>query len=140
MKLNNLMTFNALLFIALGIAFALYGPLMIAMFGVAQLTQGDALLYWYAVSFARMFGAGLFGFGFLIWAARNFETGEGRAGSVETRRGILFALLLANALGLFVAATQHFSVWQSAGGWFTIGVFLLLILGYGFFMIRSESS
>ena len=56
MKLTHLITLNAILFIAFGIAFALYGPLMMAFFGVPEIEENSTLLYWNVASFARLFG------------------------------------------------------------------------------------
>jgi hypothetical protein len=133
------MTLNALIFIGLGIAFALYAPLMVALFGVLRFSGGEAGLYWYTASFARLFGTALFGFGFLVMAVRNLgEPGPNRI-SVENRRGIISALLLANIVGLFVTVTQQYTVWTAAGGWVAILVFLLLAIGYGYFLAKPEA-
>jgi hypothetical protein len=133
------MTLNALIFIGLGIAFALYGPLMVALFGVLRFSGGEGGgLYWYVASFARLFGAALFGFGFLILAARNLGASGPNRISPETRRGIISALLLGNIVGLFVTATQQYTVWTAAGGWAAILVFLLLVIGYGYFLTRPD--
>ena len=147
MKLSQLMALNGLVYIAFGIGFALYGPAMIAMFGVLRFGGQEAGLYWFAASFARLFGAALFGFGFLIWAVRGLglsqaeqpvTSGEQQSGGRgETRRGIIFALLLSNVLSLFVAVTQQYTVWTSASGWIAIAIILLLCLGYGYFLVKS---
>lgn len=134
MKLSHLLTFNAILFIGMGIAFALYGPLMIAMFGILNI-EGDSLMYWYAASFARMFGAALFGFGFLFWAVRRSSIDMGEGGE---RRGILFAIVLAYLLGSIVAITQQVSIWGTLAGWVTVGLFLALLAGYSYFLVRQS--
>lgn len=138
MKLSQLLTVNAVLYLAFGIAFALYGPLMIAMYGILE-TEGSVSMYWYVASFSRMFGTALFGFGFLLWSVRHigeFEPNDAIQPGRETRRGIVFALLLANLLGFVVAITQQSSIWGTFIGWITVGMFLLLVLGYGYFMVR----
>ncbi len=81
MKLTQLLSVNAIVFIGLGIAFALYGPLMIAMFGILE-SEGSPRLYWYAASFARLLGAALFGFGFVLWAVRHQTASAGSPGDL----------------------------------------------------------
>jgi hypothetical protein len=135
-KLTQLLLINGLVFIGLGIAFALYGPVMMALLGVLELSEGGAGLYWYAASFARLFGAALFGFGFLIWAVRSLAATSQPALPV---RRIVAALLLANMFFLFVTAIQQFSIWSSPGGWVLLVIFLLLLLGYGYILIVPES-
>lgn len=128
MNLKTILLINALLSIAGGIAFALYGPLMIDLYGILG-AEGDTLLYWYSASFARMYGATLFGFGFLLWAASNIPD-ISQKGS-PARRAVLLAMILANGMGLFVSITQQVSIWGNAVGWITTGVYAFLLLVYG---------
>ena len=57
MKISPILTINAAIFVALGIGFTLYGPNILAYFGVSDLAGDNFLLYWNVVAFARMFGA-----------------------------------------------------------------------------------
>ncbi len=119
-------TLNAVLALVAGIAFALYGPLMLAFFGVPEIPEENVLLYWHVASFARLFGAAIFGFGLVLWAVRSYAA----TGPSEGRRGVAFALLLANAMGAFVATTQQFAIWETASGLILIAVFGLFTLAY----------
>lgn len=132
MKMSSLLRFNAILYVILGIAFALYGPLMMAFFGIMD-TEGSARIYWYAASFARMFGASLFGFGFLIWAA----SGSLLENQV-IKRNIVLALILGNFIALIVALTQQVSIWGTLSGWLLVIFILVLLIGYGFMLIRNS--
>lgn len=135
MKLSHLLTLNAVLALGFGIAFTVYGPLMAALFGLPELPGEDVLLYWNAVSFFRLFGAALFGLGILLWAVRSLA--DQPALPPEARRGIVFALAIGNGLAVFVAGIQQAGVWQGAAGWIMAGIFALLTLGYGYFMIKT---
>jgi hypothetical protein len=135
-KIQNLLTANAILSIGLGIAFALYAPLMISLYGILDVQDGNVQQYWQTASFARMFGAALFGMGFLIYSLRGLF--ESASTLPETRRGILFAMLLANLIGIFTAATQQASVWNTLAGWVTVGVFAVLLLAYGYFIATGR--
>jgi hypothetical protein len=136
MKLTQLITLNAILAIAFGIAFGLYGPIMMAFFNVPETPGGTADLYWLVVSFARMYGAALFGFGFLLWAVRGIVA-QPTMGA-DLRRGIIFSLLLANGMGCFVALVQQSAFWMSAAGWTTVGIYLLLLAGYIYFLVKQN--
>ncbi len=134
MRPNILLTLNAFVFIAFGIAFALYGPMMLAFFKVPELSI-DSVTYWHLAAFARMFGAALFSLGLLIWSLRKaFD-----AVPAETRRGVLFALLLGNLMCGIVSITQQSSIWMTPSGWFAAGVFFLLTLAYGVLLARPVS-
>ena len=136
MKLTHLLTIHAILALGFGIAFALYAPLMIAFFGVPELPEGNILLYWNVASFARMFGAALFGLGILLWAIRGLV--ENRKTPPEAVRGVIFALLIANAMSVFVAATQQMAVWLSPAGWMAIVIFAILSLAYIYFLVSIQ--
>ncbi len=137
MKLNNLIQINAILFIGLGIAFALYGPLGINAYGMLDISGADGAAYWFTASFARLLGAGLFGYGFLLWAITDVAAGDFLPPAKRQR--IVLALLLANIVGLFVAVTQQWQVWVNLAGWLTIAVYALLTLGYAYFLNRTRA-
>lgn len=135
MKLNLLLSAHAILLLGFGIAFALYGPLMLAFFAVPETLEIDALTYWHLAAFARMFGAALFGFGLLLFALRS----PIHKLDHNSQRGIIFSLLLANAMGLMVSLTQQTAVWQTPAGWITSGIFALLLLGYSVVIAQPSS-
>jgi hypothetical protein len=137
-KPGGLLLLNAILFVALGNGFALYGPLMINFYGVQEVEGGTAPMYWYVASFARLFGAVLLGFGLLIWSTR--DQLENPLVTAQDRQRLLLALLLGNAIALIVALTQQASIWGHPAGWITAGVFLALLLGYGYLLAANASS
>jgi len=130
-KLTQFLSINAILFIGLGIAFALYGPLMIAMFGILE-SEGSPVMYWYAASFARLLGAALFGFGFVLWAVR------GLTASASAQQGIKVALVISYALSFAVAITQQVSIWGTIAGWITSGFFLALLVACAYLLIKKK--
>lgn len=136
MKLNNLLLANALLFLALGIAFALYGPLVMAFFSFPELLENNVMAYWITASFVRLFGAALFGLGLLLWAVQ----GAIKEASPAAQRSVLAAMLLANGMAAFVALTQQVSIWQSTAGWVTCGLFLLLVGVYLYALVFQRST
>jgi hypothetical protein len=136
MNVKGLLSTHAILLLGFGIAFALYGPLMLAFFAIPETLEIDALTYWHLAAFARMFGAALFGFGLLLFALRNSIHQLDR----NSQRGILFALLLANVMGLMVSLTQQTAVWQTPAGWITSAVFAILLLGYIYMIARPASA
>jgi len=135
MKLNALFLVNALLFLALGIAFALYGPLMMAFFSFPDLLEDNVIAYWITASFVRLFGAALFGMGLLLWAVQ----GALKGASPEAQRSMLAAMLLANGMAAFVSLTQQITVWQSTAGWLVCGLFLLLVGAYLYMAVSLSS-
>jgi len=134
MKPSSLFAFNGILFVAFGIAFAVYGPSMMGLFRIPELNI-DGIAYWHVTAFARMFGAALFGYGFLLWAVSRAVDEF----SVENLRSVLMALLLGNLLAAIVSIAQQSSFWYNAAGWVTSGVFTALTLAYGAILVASRS-
>lgn len=132
MKITNFVLINAILFIALGIAFALYGPIVINAFGILSFTEADGGIYWFTASFARLAGAALFGYGFLLWAT--YDLLKSQLASTPHIRKLTLALLMSNILGLFVAITQQWSIWINTAGWLTIGLFAFFTLAYAYYL------
>jgi hypothetical protein len=135
MKPSSLFAFNGILFVAFGIAFAVYGPSMMGLFKIPELNI-DGLAYWHVTAFARMFGAALFGYGFLLWAISRAVNEM----SAANLRSVLMALLLGNLLAAIVAITQQSSFWYNAAGWVTSGIFAALTLAYGVTLIATRSN
>ena len=98
---------NALCLLAAGIAFGLYGPLMMAFFAVPERLDLSPDAYWQIAAFARMYGAALFGFGLLLWSLRTAFVELSPGG----QRGVLAALILSNLMGAFISITQQSSIW-----------------------------
>ena len=133
MKLKHLINVNAVLSLLFGIAFTLYGPLMMAFFGIPEIPEGNVLLYWHIVAFARMFGVALLAFGLILWSLRRIAGSD--TISPEILRGITYALILANGVGIVVALTQQAQIWSSPAGWATVAVFTLLFVGYVYLLV-----
>ncbi len=134
MRLKPFLTFNGILFAAAGVAFGLYGPLMMAFFNVPELQDLNSLTYWHLAAFARMFGAGLFGWGLLLWGlSRGVE-----ALPTPGRRGVVFAQLLSCLMAAFISLTQQSAIWMTPAGWVMSGVFILLVAAYGYLLSTQK--
>jgi hypothetical protein len=137
MKLSLWVTVNAVVFIAAGIAFAVYGPLMMAIFNLPDILGIHPMDYWNVAAFARMYGAMLFGLGLLLWALRGAV--ENNEIPSNTRRGIVFALVIGNVIATIVSLTQQWFPWQGIAGWIMTSVFAIFLLGYSYFLVMAPS-
>jgi len=134
MKLQQLVSFQAFTYIIFGIAFGLYGPLMMAVFSVGDRLQIDALEYWQVAAFARMLGGILLGFGLLLWAVRGVLNQINQEG----QRGIIFALFLSSLIAVIISITQQSLIWQSIAGWISTGLFTLFTIAYGYCLFQLQ--
>lgn len=135
MKLSAVLTWNAIIWIAAGIAFAMYGPLMMSLFDIPELNI-DPLTYWYIAAFARLFGAALFSAGLLMFALRRTADQMDE----RTRRGVVMALLIGSLVCLISSLVQQSSFWGTPAGWTTSAVFLVFTLLYGAIYIRDRQA
>lgn len=127
-----LIQINALLLVAAGIAFGLYGPLMMAFYAVPELLNINSDTYWQIAAFVRMFGAALFGFGLLLWSLHSPFSGL----SASAQRRIIAALILGNLMGAFISITEQSSIWWTPAGWITTIIFGLLTFAYIVALVR----
>ncbi len=128
MQIKPFIVFNGILFAALGVAFVVYGPLMLAFFNVPELNI-DSVTYWHLAAFARLFGGGLFGWGLLLWA---LSRGLDSMAAIHLR-SVLFAMTLSCAMVFTIAITQQSSIWLNPAGWVLTGLFGVLTVIYGYF-------
>ena len=135
MKLTPILSLNAIIWIAIGIAYALFGYLMLNLFGIPDIpenSQAGLLLYNNILAFARMYGATLITLGFLLYSIRSLPASTQIA--PETRRGIVFSLALGNAIAAFIAVIEQFRTWQSLGGWVMVLVPAVFFAIYVYFL------
>ncbi len=136
MRITNILLINTILFIALGIAFALYGPIIVNAYGILNFTEADGGVYWFTASFARLAGAALFGYGFLLWAVHDLIIKD--SATPEKYRKVILALLMSNILGLFIAVVQQWQIWINAAGWLTVGIFVIFTIAYAYSLVKSN--
>ena len=136
MNRSTLLNINAIVNMAAGIAFTLYGPLMMRLFGIPDIPSEDVLLYWNVAAFGRLFGATMFSFGLLIFSIKRIA--ETAKFSESAWRNIFLALILSNIILSVTAITQQVSAWQSPAGWVLTTYFTGLIAGYSFLIVRKR--
>lgn len=124
MKLNTLMTVNAVIAGVFGLAFVAVPARVLSIYGV---TAGAQFAY-----VAQLFGAALLGFALLTWVARN-------AGDSEARSAIILALFVSDAIGFVIALIAQLRNVVNAVGWSTVVIYLLLALGFGYFQLKKPA-
>ena len=129
-RLRHLVIVNASLLILTGILFW-FGPVNVLLegYGFPPVSMAESVAEGSGAGYGpqalgRLLGVVCLGFGLLLLALH--DVGDSRLG-----RRAAGALCAANAAGFLAALTQQISIWESAQGWVTAGVFLALTLGYG---------
>ena len=126
MKLKTLMIINTIVAIVFGVTFVI---LPAHVYSLYEITADEQLVY-----MGRLFGGALTGFALLTWLARN-------ATSSDAQWAIIYALFTADCIGFIVALIGQISNVVNTIGWSTVAIYLLLAVGFGYFLfIRAASS
>jgi hypothetical protein len=135
MKIQNVLSVNAIVWLGIGVAFTLFPYLILNLFGIPDIpenSEGGLALYNHILAFSRVYGSALITLGFLLYSVRNLATDDRL--ELETRRGILSALALGNTIAAAVAITEQFRIWFSPGGWLMILVPIVFAAIYIFLL------
>lgn len=123
--MKTLMVINTIVALIFGIAFVLVPNSVVSLYGVIASPQ---LLY-----MGQLFGAALIGFGILTWLARNSTV-------AEAKKAVLPALFIGHGVGFIVALIGQIRWVVNSLGWLTVAIYLLLALGFGYFLMKKPSS
>jgi uncharacterized membrane protein len=125
MKFSTLMAIKAVVCLFFGVGMVLLPTTMMSFYG-ATLDSAGAFM-------AQLFGQAFFLLGLLLWLMRNTM-------SAATVRAFSLSLFLGDMVGLVISLIAVFSGVTNALGWTTVALYLLIGLGFGYFLIRPPQS
>ena len=120
MRISYLFLVASILSLIYGSGFILLPAQLLSIYGIE--TNDGGLL------FVRLFGAALIGLGVLAWFVRNTDTWE-------ARRAIVLAFFVINALSSLVLLLAQLAGTVNGLGWVNVAIFLVLALGFGYFLM-----
>jgi hypothetical protein len=122
MKLNTLISIMAVLSLVWGAGFLLVPTFFWSLYGL-DLDAGGVYM-------SRQLGVIFFTLGLLLWLAR-------KDSSPVAQRAIVTGLFFGNAVGFVVALFGQFSAGISELGWLGAASYLLLAVGFGYYMVKT---
>ena len=125
MKFSCLMAIKAVICLFFGIMLILLPEALLSLLGVT-IGVGGILM-------ARLYAASLFGNLMLTWFARKAEASA-------TRHAIVLDLFVYDAIGFVVALIAVLTGVMGPLGWLIVAIYLLLTLGFGYFLIAKQST
>ena len=125
MKLKTLLIIKAIVCLCLGIPILVVPNFMYSIFG-ATLAAGGVFA-------AREYGASMMGNFMLAWFARNSPESD-------TRWAIVLAMFVYDAIGFVVSLIAILSGAINPLGWLVVALYLLLALGFGYFLLPKKVS
>ncbi|MHA2092736.1 MAG: hypothetical protein ACW98K_17970 [Candidatus Kariarchaeaceae archaeon] len=118
MKLSHVFIFNTIAALGYSIGLLVVPSTVMTLHGVS-LDQSAQLM-------ARYFGVALLGIGLITWLGRN-------ADASQARDAITLGLPVSYIAGFVLSLYSTISGQMNALGWLPVVVYLLLIIGYGYF-------
>ena len=125
MKFSTFMVIYALVSAVFGLGFVLMPGQLLPIYGV----EPDAALR----LIGQFFGAALLSLALLSWLARNLSDSE-------SRRAIVLALLVGEAIGFIFALIGQFNGILNVLGWSVVVVYLIFTLGLAYFQFSKPAS
>ncbi len=125
MKLSTLMVINAVVALAFALGLLLMPATLASLYGMTSGSSEQLM--------SQFFGVALVAIGLLTWFARNVT-------DAGTRRAIILALLVSDAIGVIVSVLGTLSGVMNAVGWSVVALYLLLGLGYAYFQFMKPSA
>jgi len=119
MKLHHLFSINLIIAIFFGLACSLLPHQLFKLYGL----QLDEAGIWAT----RLVGGSILGYATLMWFGR-------RTASIDARKAIAFALFVQDVIGLIASLEIQFSRVMGWIGWSNPILYLLLSLGYAYFV------
>ena len=123
MKLKTLLIIKAIVALCLGIPVLIVPVFMYSIFG-ASLSAGSIFP-------AREYGAALIGIMLLTWFARNSQESD-------ARWAIVLALFVYDAIGAIVTLIAILCGSLNPLAWMIVVLYLLLAVGFGYFLIPRK--
>jgi len=122
MKFHTMMTIKAVVCLVLGVPIVLVPTFMYSIFGVS-LDSGGAFA-------AREYGAAMIGILLITWFGRYVSESP-------VRWAIALGLCVYDALGFVVSLVAVLTGVLNALGWSIVLLYLLLAIGFGYFLVKS---
>ena len=121
MQVRTVMITKAIVGLVLGVVVLAVPGISASLFGVT-LDAGGALAF-------RLYAASAVGHGCANWFARN-------SGPSEARRALILGGFVYDGIGFVVALVAVLSGAMNPLGWLAVILYLLLTVGFGYFLVR----
>lgn len=121
MTLKNWMIAKAVIVLVFGIGFVILPETLLSFYGTS-VGQGGILM-------SRLFGQAFILLGILLWFARNTTEST-------TQRAFVLAVFVGDVIGFIITLMGQLSNTMNVLGWLNVALYLVLALGFGYFLIR----
>lgn len=124
MKLRNWMSAKAIIGVVFALGFIFLPEKVMSFYSVSLLPGG--------VFMTRLLGQAFIVIAILLWSAR--DTADS-----GIKRGIALAVFVGDGIGFIVALMAQMSGLANVLGWSTVALYLVLALGFGYFLLPGKA-
>ena len=125
MNVSTFLKIKSVVSVFFGLTMVLLYAYLMPIYGIVLNLPGNVMAQWS--------GACLTGIGIICWSASN-------APKSELRSGVLLALFICDSIGFVVTLIGQLGGMGNALGWSTVGLWLVLALGLGYFRFVSKEA
>ena len=125
MKIKTVMSIKAIIVIFFGLAFLFLTRTFLSLYGMSVDSGG--------ITTGRLLGQMYTLIGILLWLCRNTT-------EASTKKAFAISVTIGDAIGTVVSLLAVLSGAMNAMGWSAVAIYLLLTLGFGYFLIKPESA
>lgn len=122
MKIRSWIIFKAWVDMITGLGFLLFPTQGIIIWGA----ETDPT----AIAFARFFGQVMFLLGLMLWMLRNVH-------DARVHKAVASAVVVGDAVGFIITIRETLAGNINALGWAIAALFLVLVLGFGYILLRT---
>jgi len=122
MTLKNWMSAKAVICVLFGLGFVFIPEMLASFYGMSTNDSG--------VLMTRFFGQAFVLLGLLLWLARNIS-------EPATQRAFSISVFIGDIVGFVIAIMAQMSGVVNALGWLSVALYLVLALGFGYFLIAK---
>lgn len=123
MKLKTWMTVKAIVCIVFGLGFVILPSFVMSLYDV-NLGEGGVYM-------TRLLGQAFILLSLLLWLVRNTK-------EAATRRAFALAILVGDLIGFVISLQGQLAGSVNALGWITVIIYLVLALGFGYFLLPGN--
>jgi len=123
MKLKTWMTVKAIVCIVFGLGFVILPSVVMNLYDV-KLGEGGVYM-------TRLLGQAFILLSLLLWLVRNTD-------EAATRRAFALAIFVGDLIGFVISLQGQLAGSVNALGWVTVIIYLVLALGFGYFLLPGN--
>jgi hypothetical protein len=124
MKLRNWMSAKAVICVVFGLGFILLPETLLSFYAISAGPGG--------IFMTRLFGHAFIVIGLLLWLTRNTT-------ETTTQRAIALAVFVGDAVGFIIVLMAKLSGTANVLGWSTVALYLVFVMGFGYFLLPGKA-